>query len=729
MDYSTIKSTRYNEKSIPYIHRDISWLDFNYRVLQEAMDPSVPLFERIKFLAIYSNNLDEFFRVRVANNRNLFRIGKKTRKKLDFDPKHILKEVVQKVNDQQLIFNDIFENQIIPELKSHQIHLLDRSHLSEIQMEFIDNYFKEHLLPFVQPVLLVDFKVRPFLNNGALYLATLLEEQADNGDEDQREHEYAIVKIPSDHLSRFIQLPSIGEKKDLIMLDDIVRHSIDNYLFPGFNIVNSFSIKLTRDAELYIDDEYSGDLVEKIKKSLSKRNVGPASRFVYDRNMPSEMLDYLMKLFELDNFDLLEEGRYHNNFDFFQFPDFGLSHLKNKDLQPLPYPELEDADCIFSALKERDHLNHPPYQSYESVIRLFEEASTDPGVTHIKVVQYRVAQKSRIMDALIKAVKMGKQVTVFIEVKARFDEEMNLKWGEKLSRAGINVHYSFPGLKVHSKIALIRRVENGDSQIYTYLSTGNFHEGTVKVYSDLGLFTADDRITSEVARLFRFLETVKLPQENFDHLLVGQFNLRSELTKMVKREIQIASGGKRGYILLKMNSLQDPAMIELLYEANNAGVKIDLIVRGLCSLIPGIEGYSENIKVISIVDRYLEHSRVFIFNNGGDEKIYISSADWMVRNLSYRIETIVPVYCPNLRKEIKDLMRIQLKDNVKARWIDVEKTNAYRLGKGDLNIRTQHETYYYYKRKLETLTARESESGDASLPSEKGTPGASPPSQ
>lgn len=701
MEYSNLKSYRNSNKTIPYVHRDISWLSFNYRVLQEAKDASVPLFERIKFLAIYSNNLDEFFRVRVANNRNLFRIGKKTRKRLEFDPKQVLKEVVRIVNEQQLEFNDIFENQITPELKEHNIYLLTQDELSETQLEFIDDYFKENLLPFVQPVLLVDHKVRPFLNNGALYLAILLESAGGKRDKESVREDYAIVKIPSDHMPRFIQLPSIGSRKDIIMLDDVVRHSIDKYLFPGFEIKGSYSIKLTRDAELYIDDEYSGDLVEKIKNSLSKRNVGPASRFVYDRNMPDEMLEYLMELLELENFDLLEEGRYHNNFDFFQFPDFGLDQLKNLPLPPLEYTQLETAENIFEALKEKDHLNHPPYHSYNSVIRFFEIAARDRSVTHIKVIQYRVAKESRIMDALMKAVRNGKQVTVFIEVKARFDEEMNLKWGETLKKAGISVHYSFPGLKVHSKIALIRRIENSKPVIYTYLSTGNFHEETVKVYSDIGLFTADKRITAEAARLFGFLETVKLPEEDFEHLLVGQFNLRSELVKMINREIEHVKAGKKGYLILKMNSLQDPSMIELLYEASNAGVEINLIIRGICSLVPGLPGISENIKVISIVDRFLEHSRVFIFHNDGREDIYLSSADWMVRNLSYRIETIVPVYDPDIRKEIKDIIHIQMTDNVKARFIHVEKNNEYRRGTGDMNIRSQYETYFYYKRKLD----------------------------
>ncbi len=700
MKYSTIKSSRQSKLDIPYTHRDISWLDFNYRVLQEARDPAVPLFERIKFLAIYSNNLDEFFRVRVANNRNLHRIGKKTRKRLDFDPRQILKDVVEIVNQQQIIFNEIFEDEILPELKTHHIELLRKDQLSEQQMEFIDEFFQENMLPFVQPVLLVDFKVRPFLNNGALYLAILLQETTQDA-ETTPNQEYAIVKIPSDHLPRFIQLPSIGEKKDIIILDEIVRHSIEKYLFPGYKIIDSYSIKLTRDAELYIDDEYSGDLIEKIKKSLNKRNVGPASRFVYDRSMPTEMLDYLMELFSLEPFDILQEGRYHNNSDFFKFPDFDMHHLKNHPMPPIPYPALEEAACIFDAIGKKDHLNHPPYHSYESVIRFFEQAASDPDVTHIKVVQYRVARKSRIMEALIKAAKAGKQVTVFIEVKARFDEEMNLMWGEKLHKAGINVHYSFPGLKVHSKIALISKLEDNQPVLYTYLSTGNFHEDTVKIYSDLGLFTADKRITSEVARLFRFLETVKLPKENFEYLLVGQFNLRAELVRLVKKEIEAAKNGKTAGIILKMNSLQDPAMIELLYEAHNAGVKIDLIIRGINSLVPGVEGFSEKINAISIVDRFLEHARVFVFHNGGEEDVYISSADWMVRNLSYRIETVVPILDPQIKEEILDLLNIQLRDNVKSRDLHFEKINSYRTGTGDLNIRTQHETYYYYKRKEE----------------------------
>ena len=679
-----------------YIGRDVSWLSFNYRVLQEAIDSTVPLFERLKFLAIYSSNLDEFFRVRVSNHRNLVRVGKKTKRKLDFDPEEVLKEVLKTVNAQQEQFSEIFAQQIIPELELYHINLLHYTDLDEEQTEFITHYFNDNMLPFVQPVLLVKKKIKPFLNNAALYLTMILR----NKGQRRSRNQYAIVKIPSDHLPRFIELPSAPGQHDLIMLDDIVRY-MASWLFPGYNIIDSFSVKLTRDAELYIEDEFSGDLIAKIRKSLGKRNVGPASRFVYDREMPRHLLTFLMETFDLEEYDLLPEGRYHNNFDFFKFPDFGKKDLKNEPLPPLPYPPLEKPKDYFGAIRKRDHLIHVPYHSYRSTVRFFTEAAKDPNVTHIKIVQYRVARESRIMDALLAAVKAGKQVSVFIEVKARFDEEANLIWGEKLEKAGVRVHYSFPGLKVHSKLALIIREEEDHTALYTYLSTGNFHEDTAKVYSDFGLFTADTRLTKEVARVFSFLETEKVPKLKFKHLLVGQFNLRKELERLIDREIEAVRKGKKGKITLKMNSLQDRKMIGKLYKASQEGVQIKMIIRGICCLVPGIKGLSENIKVLSIVDRYLEHSRIFVFHNDGAEKIYLSSADWMTRNLSYRIETIFPVYDRALRKEIKDFLRIQLNDNIKARYIDAEQSNTYKQDNLDLTIRSQLETYYYYKRSLE----------------------------
>jgi len=679
----------------PYIHRDISWLSFNYRVLQEAKDPAVPLMEKIKFLAIYSSNLNEFFRVRVANHRNLLRLGKKTKRKLEFEPKKILKEILEIVNDQQLEYSDIFENSIIPELKKQHIYLLRRTDLDEDQIVFVENYFKDNMLPFVQPVVLLQGKIRPFLNNAALYLALYMKDKETGKDE------FALTKIPSDHLQRFVILPSKNNHHNIIMLDDIVRHNIQ-WLFPGYDITDTFSIKLSRDAELYIDDEFSGDLIAKIKASLNKRNVGPASRFVYDREMPEVFSNFLEQNFEIDKLDLIPEGRYHNNFDFFTFPDFGYKYLENNPLPPIPYSPLEEAKDFFGAIREKDHLIHVPYHSYESVVQFFEKAAIDPKVTHIKIIQYRVARKSRIMNALIQAVKFGKQVSAFIEVKARFDEEQNLRWGEKLEAAGIKVQYSFPGLKVHSKLALVRREEKKGGKLYAFLSTGNFNEDTAKIYSDLGLFTADERLVSESARLFSFLETVKLPSQQFEHLLVGQFNLRPNLEKFIDQEIKNAQNGKEASITLKMNSLEDDEMIQRLYIADQAGVKVNLIIRGICSLVPGMKGYSDNIKAISIVDRFLEHARIFIFHNDGKERIYLSSADWMTRNLSYRIETAFPIYDKDLRAQIRDFIRIQNHDNTKARIIDKTGLNEYRRNDSDLAVRSQLETYYYIKRKMES---------------------------
>jgi polyphosphate kinase len=694
----TNKALFETENHMPYIHRDISWLSFNYRVLQEAMDTSVPLFERIKFLAIYSSNLDEFFRVRMANQRNLLRVGKKTKRELETPPKMVVREIQQIVNRQQQEFSRILEKQIVPALRKHGIFLIRRLELNEEQQAFVEMYFRQHMLPYVQPVLLVKNKIRPFLINRALYLSALLR----SSDDPHGPEEYAIVNIPSDHLPRFVQLPSRGNRHDVIFLDDIVRHSL-SWMFPGYDILDTFSIKLTRDAELYIDDEYSGDLIQKIKDSLAKRHVGPASRFVYDRDMPASMLALLQEVFSLDKYDILQEGRYHNNFDFFRFPDFGMHQLKYNTLEPLPHPSLSDSNDLFRTIRNRDQLIHTPYQSYDSVVRFFEEAAKDPKVTHIKITQYRVARKSRILEALINAVKAGKQVSVFIEVKARFDEEANIKWGERLEKAGVSVHYSFPGVKVHAKLGLIRRMESKGPRLYTYLSTGNYHEETARVYSDYGLFTADERLSTDVARVFSYLETGKEPVQPFEHLAVGQFNLRSQLMELIDFEKSQAQAGNKGHIILKMNSLQDREMIEKLYEASNAGVEISLIVRGICCLAPGMAGYSERIKAISIVDRYLEHGRIFYFHHGGEERIYMSSADWMVRNLSFRVETTFPVFDAHIKAEIKDYLNIQLSDNVKARNLDASMSNAYQRLNGDIPIRSQMETYYYLKRKIDQL--------------------------
>lgn len=685
-----------------YINRDVSWLSFNYRVLQEAKDYSVPLLERIKFLAIYSSNLDEFFRVRVAQHRNLLRISKKTKKELDYSPNDVLKSIHKIVNKQQEEFSRIFIEEIIPELRQHNIFILRRLELDKEQKEFVENYFRENLLPFVQPVILVKDKIRIFLNNAALYLAVSLISKESY----THKTEYAIVKIPSDYLPRFIELPSKNGRHELIMLDDIVRQTV-SWLFPGYDIVDTYSIKLTRDAELYIDDEFSGNLIQKVKESLQKRNIGPASRFVYDRTMPKPFLKFLTEALHLESVDLLPEGRYHNNFDFFKFPDFTLSQLKYKPLPPIPYLPLENTEDFFGAISLEDHLVHVPYMSYESIIKFFERAAADPSVTHIRIVQYRVAKKSRIMQALMQAVKAGKQVSVFIEVKARFDEEANLKWGETLQKAGVTVYYSMPGIKVHAKLALVTRQEGRRNRLYAYLGTGNFNEDTARVYADIGVFTADTRLTTEVSRLFNYLESANKGEceKAFEHLLVGQFNLRSGLVDKIDREIANAKANKPASMLIKLNSLEDHPMMDKLYEASQAGVKIQIIARGICSIIPGLKGLGDNIQAFSIVDRFLEHTRVFIFHNNGNEEIYLSSADFMTRNLSNRVETAFPIFASQLKTIVRDVIDLQLNDNVKARILNVQLNNPYKRDDKDVSVRAQVETYYYFKRLAEERAA------------------------
>lgn len=684
---------------MPLIHRDISWLSFNYRVLQEAKDPGVPLIERIKFFAIFSSNLSEFFKVRMANHRFLLRLGKKTQRELDYSPKNLIQEVQHIVNDQQQECSDLYDNELLPALESNGIYILKREELNDEQREYVSQYFEDNMLPYVQPVLLMDNRVRPFLKNSELYLAVLLR-PIDHPDKDKTET--AIVSIPSSHLPRLVKLPSPKGERHLILLDDIVRQSI-SWIFPGFDILGTYSIKLTRDAELYIEDEFSGDLIAKIKQSLNKRQVGSTSRFVYDRRMRPSVLEELIEVFDLEEYDLLKEGRYHNNSDFFKFSDFNLPHLKDEPLPPIVYKPLEQASDYWAAIAEKDHLLHTPYHSYESVVRFFENAAKDPNVTHIKIVQYRVAKKSRIMKALMRAVKEGKQVSAFIEVKARFDEEANLTWGERLEQAGVRVKYSIPGIKVHSKLALIRRKEKEGHKLYTYLSTGNFHERTAKIYSDLGVFTADKRITSEVARVFSFLETAKLPFQSFEHLLVGIFNLRDKINELIDFEIAQAKAGKKAEIFLKLNSLEDKRVIAKLYEASQAGVKVKLVIRGICCLVPGVKGWSENIEAVSIVDRYLEHARVYVFEHGGENKIYLASADWMKRNLSRRVETAIPIYSEDIRTQILDILNIQWHDNVKSRKIDQKQSNQYHVpaDSDGFPVRSQTETYYYCLRRLE----------------------------
>lgn len=675
--------------SLPYMHRDLSWLSFNHRVLQEAQDPSVPLFERIKFLGIYSSNLDEFFKVRVAAIKTLIRLGKSTKEKLEHRPEEILEKIRAIVTKHQIEFDKIYKNQIIPELRKLNIWILRPEQLEAGHKEYLDKFFKERLIHHLQPILLVKDKIRTYLSNNDLYLACSLETNGKN-------NRYAVVRIPTKVFNRYIVFPQLeAGKHEIIFLDDLVRYCLP-YLFPGYEIKGAYSIKLTRDADIYIEDEYSGNLLEKIRRGIAKRKIGRGTRFAYDRKMPSNTLDFLIDALKIKRSDLQAGGRYTNNFDLFKFPGFSMDNNKYPPMPPLNHNCLEKAKSIFELMDKKDVLLHYPYQKYDYIIRMIEQAAHDPSVSEIKIVQYRVAKDSRIVSALRSAVLEGKKVLVFMEVKARFDEEANLDWGAKLESWGAKVVYSFPNLKVHAKVLLINR----NDQQYVYLGTGNFNEDTALIYSDFGLLTTHKGIVEEVNLIFDFLENNKLPEMQYNHLLVGQFRMRRTIYQLIDQEVANKKAGKHAEIILKLNSIQDKRIIERLYKASQQGVKIKMIVRGICSLVPGIPGVSENIEIISIVDRFLEHSRVYLFHNDGDEKIFLSSADWMTRNLYYRIECAFPIYQQDLKKEIKEFLKIQFKDNCKARIIDEHHTNAYKKSKNTKKINAQTEIYRYYKNKL-----------------------------
>ena len=678
-----------------FYDRELSWLSFNYRVLQEAKDSSVPLYERIKFLAIYSSNLDEFFRVRVASLRSLLNLKEKSRESLPFQPRILLKKIRETVHTQQEEFGRIYREEIIPGLNKENIFLVNDQTVNESQEEFIRNFYFDKVVPFVQPILLDKNKISTFLHNRAIYLAVRLKSKNNSnrtGRTKLQRFRYAIVEIPADKLGRFVTLAPENVKQFVMFLDDIVRINLP-ILLPGYNIESSFSVKLTRDAELYIDDEFSGDLVSKIKKGLSKRKTGAPSRFLYDQEMPADFLKLLQDTLQLD---LIPGGRYHNFNDFFSFPKFNKPHLEYEPLPPQHCRDLDGVVSIFDVFSKKDILLSYPYQSYGYILKFLEEAADDVNVKAIKITLYRIAEDSLVIRSLVKAVENGKDVTVFVEVKARFDEETNFASADKLEKAGVKVFFSFPGLKVHSKLCLIERVEKSKTKFYSYLSTGNFNEKTARIYTDYGLFTANQDFGKEVGKVFKFLERIS-EQEKFKHLLVAPFNLRNTLVESIDGEIKNVQEGKAAEITLKLNSLEDKKMIKKLYEASQAGVKVKMIIRGICCLVPGLKGISENIEAISIVDKFLEHSRVYIFHNNGDKKYFLSSADWMKRNLSRRVEVAFPVYDKEIQKRLQKMIDLQWNDNQKARIIDQKQSNEYKSTSEEKKIRSQYEIYKLLK--------------------------------
>ena len=560
------------------------------------------------------------------------------------------------------------------------------------------NTFLKKLLSLVNPLILVKKKVKPFLRTGGLYFAVKLSSSGRKKHAGKnKRYTYAIVEIPSDKLNRFIILPSaIDGTTEEIFLDEIIRHSL-NEIFIGYNVEEVCSVKLTRDAELYIEDEFSGNLLEKVKKNLSKRNTGVPSRFLYDENISKEFLGFLKESLSLSKQDLVPGARYHNFSDFFNFPFPDKNEHKYPRLKQIRHKDLSEDKNIFDVLKQKDILLYFPYNSFEHVTDFFEKASSDNNVKEIKVTLYRVAKNSGIMSSLLKALENGIKVTIFVEIKARFDEELNIEYAGKLEKAGAKILYSIPGLKVHAKLALVIKNENGELKKYCYLSTGNFNEKTSFIYTDFGLFTCDNRITEEAENLFNYLEFRDLKPQ-FKNLLTAQFNMKSSLINLIENEIENSEKGIDAYITLKLNSLEDVKMISKLYEASKKGVKINVIVRGVCCLVPGLKDISKNINVISVVDRFLEHSRVYIFGNNNKPLVFLSSADWMKRNLNRRIEVAFPVYDENLKLTILDLVEIQLNDKVKARMIDKEQVNKYNPDNFLADLPSQNKIYEYLKK-------------------------------
>ncbi|MBL4752733.1 MAG: polyphosphate kinase 1 [Flavobacteriales bacterium] len=674
-----------------FYDRDISWLSFNYRVLQEAKNPEVPLVERLRFLAIYSSNLDEFYRVRVATHRRLMRLESEDLKSISKKAKRLVKKINKRVNKQQDEFGEIFREQLIPSLAKENILLVNDQQLSKSQSTFVRDYFKKQVRPLLSKQNIDLGAKEVFLQDKVLYFAVRV-----SGKKNGTVEENLVINIPSDKISRFLVIPD--EKKHLVIqLDDVVRLSLD-LIFPNRKIIHCYSIKLSRDAELHLDDAMGKNTREKIMKSLGNRTTGIPSRFLYDSEMPAEFLKFLYKAFSLEREDLIPGGRYHNFDQFFGFPSPSKPSLEYEPYPHLPCVTLDKADSIFEAISERDHMLHFPYQSYEYVLKFLDSAAEDPSVKSIKITLYRVASDSRVARALIKAGENGKEVLVFAEVKARFDESSNIFWGDRMEAAGCKVIYSFDALKVHTKICVVTRKEGAKLVRYSYLGTGNFNEKTASIYCDHGLFTKDQNLGDEVEKVFGYLSDTK-KHPTFEYLLVAPFDMRAKFEALIDNEIANAEAGKKASMVLKMNSLEDRKMIRKIYEASRAGVKVRIIVRGICCLIPGVKGMSKKVKVYSIIDRYLEHGRMYLFHNDGDELIYLASADWMKRNLSRRVEVGFPILDPVLKKEVRTLINYQLKDNTKARKLNQIQNNPYKKSKAKKRVQAQPDTYAYLKEK------------------------------
>ncbi len=685
------------EKNNLYINREISWLSFNARVLQEAEDPSVPLFERLRFLGIFSNNLDEFFRVRVASVRRMLDLGSDASVLGNFTPEQ-LHEKIQEIVYQHQEKSQVIYAKILDEMAAENIFMINELQLTSEQGIFVKRYFHEKVLPNLVPIMLSKQNKFPYLRDRSVYLAIKLSRK-----EKQEKFAYALVRVPNLSMSRFLVLPEKKGKKYVIMLDDIIRYCMPD-IFPLFNydLFQAYTIKVTRDAELDLDDDISKSFIEKMELSLKKRKMGTPVRLIYDRDIPKDLLDFVVKKMKLDPENIVPGGRYHNDKDFMNFPEIGENYHYYNRLTPVRHRSLHPHESILKKLRQKDIILHYPYQSFIHFIDLLREAAIDPKVKEIGITIYRVADNSRVVNALLNAIRNGKKVTVVIELQARFDEEANIYWSNKLQEEGAQVINGVPGLKVHAKVTWIKRKEKGQYRNYAYVGTGNFNESTARIYADDGLLTADPRIANEVAKLFHFFKQT-YHNYRYEHIIVSPFKMRDFFSLMIDREIAIARSGRRGYMILKMNSLIDPGMMDKIYEAARAGVKVRLIVRGIFGLLTETKGVSGNIEAISIVDKYLEHSRIFLFGNGGDEKIFISSADWMPRNLNGRIEVACPIYSEEIRQELKEMLKVQLRDNTKSRILDNALSNKYNRQQAEGRFRAQEDYYQYIKQKYQVI--------------------------
>lgn len=684
-----------------YINREISWLSFNERVLQESADKNVPLIERLRFLGIFSNNLDEFFKVRYATVKRIVDAGRTGKSVLGGESaKDLLEEITEIVIKQQTQSLKILGD-IEKELETQDIFLINESEISEEQSCFIKNYFIEKVSPVLMTIILNDMVGFPMLKDTAAYLAVkmTLKKQPDSKTR-IKEKRYALIEIPKG-IDRFVVLPKEGDKSYIIILDDLIRYCLGS-IFNMFEYesISAHMLKITRDAELDMDNDLSKSFIEKISSSVEHRKISDPVRFVYDKKIGKDTLNFLKEKMDIEDTDsVIPGGRYHNRRDYMGFPSLGRKDLMYKQITPLPVKGISMEGSLFERIAEKDFLQYTPYHTFSYIIKFLREAALDPKVRDIKITVYRLANNSQVAASLINAVKNGKKVTVQIELQARFDEQANIEYAEQLQAEGVNLIFGVRGLKVHSKICMIEREEGGRTKHYGFVSTGNFNEATARIYTDYTLFTAHEGILKELNKVFDFFETT-YKIHKYKHLIVSPHYTKNVFKKLIDKEIQNAKAGKEAYIKIKMNSFTSYKMVDKLYAASRAGVKIQLVIRGICCLIPGVKGMSENIEAISVVDKFLEHPRVFIFGNEGDPKVYISSADWMTRNLDYRVEVGVPIYDKEVRQEILDTFEISWQDNVKARVFSEKHDNAYRKNK-NTKIRSQFTTYEYYQNKLD----------------------------